>query len=99
MRPFKFFFAISVGLILFFFVARVLILAFFIAAVMSVLFFVFRKIRNFFRHLAWEDYDEEYYEPSRPRYRRRQLDYVEPLFESWEIPYEKVNSGRSIYVQ
>ena len=99
MRPFKFFFAISVGMILFFFLARVLIMAFIIAAIMSVLFFVFRKIRNFFRHLAWEEYDDDYYETRRDRHGRREWSYVEPLFENWEAPYESRFQERTIYVR
>lgn len=57
--PFRTFFGISVGLILFFFLARVLVTAFFIAVAMSLVFFVFRKIKNFFKNMAWEE--REYY--------------------------------------
>lgn len=58
--PFRTFFGISVGLILFFFLARVLVTAFFIAAAMSLVFFVFRKIKNFFKYMTWEE--REYYQ-------------------------------------
>ncbi|MCR9290599.1 hypothetical protein OAF63_06055 [Saprospiraceae bacterium] len=60
-RPFKFFFGLSLGVILFFFLARFVVLAFFFAAAMSVVFFLGRKIKNFFRRMQWEDeYDYEY---------------------------------------
>ena len=58
--PFRTFFGISVGLILFFFLARVLVTAFFIAVALSLVFFVFRKIKNFFKYMTWEE--REYYE-------------------------------------
>ena len=67
MRPFRFFFALSVGLILFFFLARVLVFALVFAAIMSVAFFVVRKIRNFFMGMTWEDrryaYEHRYHRP------------------------------------
>ena len=53
--PFRTFFGISIGLILFFFLARVLVTAFLIAVVMSLIFFVFRKIKNFFKYMTWEE--------------------------------------------
>ena len=60
MRPFKFFFGISVALILFFFLARVVLVALFFAAVMSLIFFVLRGIKNFFQYMSWEDYRYRY---------------------------------------
>ena len=60
-RPFKFFFALSLGVILFVFFARFVIMAFFFAAILSVTFYVGRRIKNFFRRLSWEDeYDYGY---------------------------------------
>jgi len=66
MRPFKFFFAISLGLILFSFLARFVIVAFLLAAAFSLVFFVGRIIKNFFQDLSWENEDR-----FRNRFRRR----------------------------
>jgi len=55
MRPFKFFFAISLGVFFFFFIARFVIMAAIVAAILSFFFFVGRKIKNFFRYMTWED--------------------------------------------
>ena len=66
MKPFKFFFAISLGLMLFGFLARFLIMAFLLAAAFSLVFFLGRKIKNFFQDLSWENEDR-----FRNRFRRR----------------------------
>ncbi len=55
MKPFKFFFALSLGVFILFFIARFVIMAAIAAAVLSLVFFVARKIKNFFRYLTWED--------------------------------------------
>lgn len=55
MKPFKFFFALSLGVFFLFFIAKFVIMAAIVAAVLSFLFFVGRKIKNFFRYLTWED--------------------------------------------
>lgn len=59
--PFKFFFALSIGVILFFFLARVFVVAFLMAAVLSLGFFLVRKIKNFFKNMNWEDEDDYRY--------------------------------------
>ena len=81
-HPFKFFFGVSVALIVLFFLARVFVAALFMAAVLSLIFFVGRKIKNFFKYMTWEDEDYHY----RRDYRfRRNLPYwereEEPLFD------------------
>lgn len=69
MRPFRFFFALSLGLFVFFFLARLVLLALFAAAVMSLVFFLGRKVKNFFQRLSWEE--DHYDAPSfRNNYRR-----------------------------
>ena len=78
--PFRTFFGISVGLILFFFLARVLVTAFFIAAAMSLICFVFRKIKNFFKYMTWEE--REYYE--RNSFDKFERLEDEPLFDRRE---------------
>jgi hypothetical protein len=55
MRPFKFFFSISLGVIVFFFLARFIVAALFIAAILSLLFYVGRRLSYFFRDLSWQD--------------------------------------------
>ena len=57
MRPFKFFFALSLGVIFFLFLARFLVFALIAAGFLSLLFFVGRKIKNFFHRLDWEEHD------------------------------------------
>lgn len=59
MRPFRFFFGVSLAVILFFFLARFVVLALIAAAVFSVIFHVSRKIKNFFLNLEWEE--DQYY--------------------------------------
>ena len=56
-RPFKFFFALSLGILAFFFLARLFFGAFLLAAAMSIVFFVGQRIKYFFRNLRWEQYD------------------------------------------
>lgn len=57
MRPFRFFFALSLGIALFLFFAKFIIFALFGAAILSLVFFLARKIKYFFRRLDWEGND------------------------------------------
>ena len=59
MRPFRFFFALSMGALLFFFVARFVIIALVLAAVFSGLFFLIQRARHFFSGLVWNQYYPE----------------------------------------
>ncbi len=68
MRPFKFFFAISLGLVLFTFLTRFVLVALLLAAAFSLIFFVGRKIKNFFQRLSWENEGDYRYRNS---YRER----------------------------
>lgn len=88
--PFKFFFGISVGVILFFFLARVFVTALFLAAAMSLIFFVFRKIKNFFKYMPWEEeryaYQNDYrYQKNLPFWEREE----EPLFDNRQRRFDK----------
>ncbi len=56
MKPFQFFFALSLGIILFFFVARFVIVALVLAAVLSGVFFLIQRARYFFSGLGWNQY-------------------------------------------
>lgn len=60
MRPFRFFFAVSLGVIIFFFLARVVVLALLLAAGLSVLFYAGRKIKCFFQRLDWDEGYDDY---------------------------------------
>ncbi len=69
MRPFKFFFAITLGFLFITFIARFVIVALVIATVMSVIFFIGRKFKNFLRNLSWED-RQAYQQQYQPAYAR-----------------------------
>lgn len=56
MRPFKFFFALSLGLFVFFFVARFVIPALVLAAILSGILFLVQRARYFFSGLGWNQY-------------------------------------------
>jgi len=61
MKSFKFFFALSLGIILFLFFAKIVLIALAAAFVMSLIFGVFRKMRHFIQRTLWEeDYEEDY---------------------------------------
>ena len=88
MRPFRFFFAASLGIILFFFVAKFVIAALLMAAVLSVLFFFGRKIKHFFQRMRWEE--DGYYDGrdrfinGRPKWKGDMLlDYPTRRREMW----------------
>lgn len=59
MKPFRFFFGLSLAVILFSFFARFIILAMMAAAIMSIVFHIGRKVKNFFQNLQWEN--DDYY--------------------------------------
>lgn len=69
MRPFRFFFVFSLGIMLFFFVARFLIVALIAAAVMSTVFFFARRVKRFFQRMDWDDGYHSHH-PYRMRYQR-----------------------------
>jgi hypothetical protein len=101
MRPFRFFFALSLGLLLLFFMARFVVGALIIAAVMSTIFFVFRRMRNFFASMDWE----ESYPPYHNRFKQHPRALAQRYYEDglvWdrpEKPAERLLSYRSIKVQ
>lgn len=62
MRPFKFFFFVTIAFIIFFSVAKVLLIAAFFAAIMSITFWGIRSIMNFLGRLSWnENYQQRGY--------------------------------------
>ena len=68
MRPFRFFFMCSLGIILFFFFARFLVSALLLAAVFSTIFFVARRIKGFFYRMDWDEgYRSRDYYRGRPQ--------------------------------
>lgn len=79
MKPFKLFFGLAIGIILFLFVARVLIFAFVVAAVMSIIYAAYRRIKDF---ITYDRYGE-YYIPEyqyQPRLNNSWNRQSEPLF-------------------
>ena len=65
MRPFKFFFTVSLGIILFLFLAKFILFAIVAAAIFSILYHGLRKLQWFFhRRMDWEydRVDDRYYE-------------------------------------
>lgn len=104
MKPFKFFFAVALGLMAFFFLARVVLAAFLIAGVMSIGYFLFRKVVDFFRYLSWGGYDSRYddyrdedrrYEHSLPGWKFEH----DLLVDDWDHPRERVFAERIIPVR
>ena len=95
MRPFKLFFGIAVGVILFLFVARVAIMAFIIAGIMSIVYAIYRRLKDFITYDRYGEYYIPEYRTARPQYR---LEHgVEPLFqETFTRPRRTVNNVRFI---
>lgn len=84
MKPFKFFFALSVGIILFLFFAKIVLIALIAAFVMSLVFGVFRKMKHFVQRTLWEEdyrdgYDKDYY------YEKSLPNWKESLFTNPEV--------------
>lgn len=63
MKPFRFFFALSLGIVLFLFFARFIIVAFVIAALLSGVYFIARKIKGWFDDHDWME--EDHFPPRR----------------------------------
>lgn len=61
MRPFKLFFALSMGIILFLFFAKIVFIALVMAFVMSIVFGVFKKAKRLIKGALWEDDERDYY--------------------------------------
>jgi len=68
MRPFRYFFGLSLGVLLFLFLARFVLTALVIAAMLSVAFYIGKRLKNFFLGISW---DEEDYVSPRERFRNR----------------------------
>ena len=97
MRPFRFFFGLSIAVILFFFVARILVFAFIIAAVLSIGYAIVRRIRDFITY----DRNGDYYIPSydqsyvnKPGRDFRERNDAEPLF--YEDSFSRSNQVNNI---
>ena len=63
MRPFRYFFGLSLGVLLLLFLARFVLTAFVIAAMLSVAFYIGKRLKNFFLGINWDD--EDYVSPRR----------------------------------
>ena len=72
MRPFKFFFAAALGVLLFFFVAKFVVIAFLIALGLTLVFSVIRRVHAFVTQERWHDHS--YY----PEFEKQHLrDYTD----------------------
>ena len=100
MRPFRFFFALSLGLFFLFFVAKFVIMALVVAAVLSTAFFVFRRVRYFLLGMTWEDHRYRYHNHFHTPRGLPEWHYEEePLFSRKEKQTEWLTDYRSIEVQ
>ena len=100
MKPFKFLFALSLGVILFLFFARFAIMAFIAAAFLSLGYFLVHKVKNFFKRMDWDD-DRGAIQPS--YYRQRALaawqEREEPLFGESQTRREQMERFRTIEIR
>ena len=84
MKPFKLFFGLSIGIILFLFVARVIFIAFIAAALLSIAYAIFRRVKDFITYDRYGDLYLPKYEQSigiNKNWKRP----VEPLFQEMNI--------------
>jgi hypothetical protein len=99
MKPFKFFFALSLGVILFLFFARFAIMAFIAAAFLSFGYFLVNKVKNFFKRMDWDDDRDAIH----PYYRQRALaawqEREEPLFGESQTRRERIERFRTIEIR
>ncbi|MEL6867133.1 MAG: hypothetical protein AAFP19_22100 [Bacteroidota bacterium] len=93
MRPFRFFFGLSIALILFYFLARVFIAALVIAAVLSGIYYIVQKVKT----ALWRADDRYDYAPHRQRY--FDDSFQEPLVEVRRKMAEPLTDIRYIYVR
>lgn len=80
MRPFRFFFGISLAVFVFFFLLRFVVVAFIAAAVLSIVYAIFRRMKDF---INYDRFGKPYFDPDRehPQFQRyAEEDFVEPLF-------------------
>ena len=79
MRPFKMFFGLAIGIMLFLFLARIVFIAFIAAAVMSIVYAIYRRLKDFITYDRFgEYYMQGYHKES--RLNSNWKNEVEPLF-------------------
>ena len=86
MRPFKMFFGMAVGVILFLFLARIVFVAFIAAAILSIVYAIYRRVRDFITYDRYGDYYIKGYDS--PRLNNSWKNGVEPLFDE-SIPVRR----------
>ena len=79
MRPFKMFFGLAIGIMLFLFLAKVIFVAFIAAAIMSIVYAIFRRLKDFVTYDRFGDPYMQRYNPAPGLYNNRNNE-VEPLF-------------------
>ncbi len=95
MRPFKFFFGLTVGIILLSFLFKIFFIAFIVAAVLSTIYYVVRQMTYFFKSMTWEARGRDYYEANYP-YRGRRFAYAnefESVREQKRHPFQEYRYG------
>jgi hypothetical protein len=93
MRPFRFFFMFSLGILLFLFVGRFILFALLGAAILSLIFFIGRKVMTFFRGMDWEGHPSGYYGRGRmkPVWKNDMLlEYPRPISIEQSVKAERV---------
>lgn len=88
MRPFRFFFGLSLAIALFLFLARFLVFAFVAAIVLSTVFFLVKKAKRFFQRLNWDAELDDY---AFSRYRNNALD---PYYQHQSWPPSRLAARR-----
>lgn len=80
MKPFKMFFALAIGIIIFSFLAKVVFMAFIAAVIMSIVYATYRRIKDF---ITYDQYGEYYMKGYDNSNRRSEWNNsrVEPLFQ------------------
>lgn len=96
-RPFKMFFGIAIGVMIFFFIARVALVALVFAAVATAVYAAFRGLKRF---AAYNEYEGNH----RARQRRgpemnRNRRGVEPLFHDYTPASERSYNDNTRYVE
>ena len=92
MRPFKFFFALSLGMILFLFFARFLIMALIAAVILSFAFRLFGGLRYWMYRNSWDYHYHENLGPQSAIKALPQSSNSEPLFETLDNRKQEILS-------
>ncbi len=93
MRPFKFFFTASLGIIIFFFLAKFILMALVIAAIFSIIFHIFRRVQWFLQRRHWDEFDQDdelHYENIPSGWQRKSTFNMDERFPDWTVNYRTI---------